>query len=505
MDVRRIGIIAFLFAFFVSATEVEAKLLQIIHTNDLHSHMDYAGSQPSRGGYAAVKQVVNFLKLRANLQSIPTLILDAGDFSEGTHFFFAEHGVRSWKAMDEIGYDAVALGNHDYQIGNAGMDFILKHFNPKYALLAANYDVGNGYPYVRDAIQPYVEYQKDGIKIAVIGLTTDSLVYKWTAKPGGDVENPTSVAKKLVPQLRKRNDFVIAITHLGHEEEVQLLKDVPGIDIVIGGHSHTELRKPVYVSRNNSFGITVQAGDHGRFVGDFLVDLKKNATPRVVRYKLVEVNPLVTGEDWGMLNFVAETRAAVDDRFGRQGWLDEVIGVTKIPMDRPVNGNTAWSGIFPKAYRLAAKADLAFDVGEFYGPSQPKGNITREKLLRYFPRTFDIFDDAGWTVWTIRLTGATITQVIKQAAKVGFFFNTDNITYRTIIDKNGKIDLTDFKVGGQKISLLRSYKVATSEGLGRGASKAHWLASLIANAEDTGIPIWTSVEAQIRQQYPVKP
>ncbi|MEQ1877806.1 MAG: metallophosphoesterase, partial [Bdellovibrionia bacterium] len=453
MDVRRTLKLWCAISVLMFPLVSRAKLVQVIHTNDLHSHMDYAGSKPDRGGYAAVKNLINLLRLKAKIQGIPTLVLDAGDFSEGTHYFLADHGVKSWEAMDEIGYDAVALGNHDYQVGNVGLDYILKAFRPKFNLVAANYEVENGYPYAKAAIKPYVEFDKGGIKIAVLGLTTNELFYRWTAKPGGNVLDPTATAKKHVTELKKRNHFVFALTHLGTSADAKLLIDVPSLDLVVGGHSHDALFKPVYIPRAKNFGINVQAGEHGKYVGDMLLDLQPGVPPRVVRYKLVEVNPLLVGQDWSMLYFVHETRKAIETRFG-DGWLDEVIGHSATDLERPLNGTTKWSSIYPRVFRKVTGADMAWDVGEFYGPSQAKGDITREKLIRFFPRVFDIFNPNGWTVWTFKLSGKAIVEIIKGAAKVGFFFNLDGLTYRAVTKADGTKDYVDFKIGGQNVAPL---------------------------------------------------
>ena len=501
MDVRRVFSLYLLVLGLVWPQFAGAKLVQVIHTNDLHSHMDYAGSKPDRGGYAAVKSLINLLKFKAKIQGIPTLILDGGDFSEGTHFFLAEQGLMSWEAMDEIGYDAVALGNHDYQIGNEGIDYILKMFRPKFNLLAANYIVENGFPSAKAGIKPYVEFEKGGIKIAILGLTTNELFYRWTAKPGGSVEDPIATAKKYAPELKKRNHFVFALTHMGANDERKLLEQVPAIDLVVGGHSHTTFFKPVYVPRAKNFGIQVQAGEHGKYVGEMLLDLQPGVPPRVIRYKLNEVNPLLVGQDWSMLYFVSQTRKAIEKRYG-DGWLDEKIGYSKTDLERPLDGTTAWSSIYPRAFRKATGSDMAFDVGEFYGPTQVKGDITREKLLRFYPRVFDIFNPNGWTIWTVKIAGKVMVDIVKVAARIGFFFNLDGMTYRTVKKADGSYDYVDFKIGGQPVSPLKVYKVATSEGLGRGAKNASWLADLLTNPEDSGIPIWKTVEDEVRKSMP---
>jgi 5'-nucleotidase/UDP-sugar diphosphatase len=487
------------FCILSSSLDAQARPIQIIHTNDLHSHMDFAGTHPGRGGYAAVKTVIDRLKAQADSQGIPTLILDAGDFSEGHPYFMADEGLRSWDVLNEMGYDAVALGNHDYQVGTIGMESILSRFKPRYALLAANYRVDKKFVQARETIRPYAEFKRDGLRIAVLGLTTNELFYRWTAAPGGKVKDPLKTAKKVAKDLASRSDFVIALTHLGIEKDISLLEKTPEIGLIVGGHSHTFLSQPVWVERSGiaARAPIVQAGEHGQFVGDLLVDIEPGLEPVVLRYGLVEVDRQKVADDVNVAHYVSETRDALERRYGA-GWLDEVIGWSDIPMERPINGTTAWGAIFARTFRERAGADIGMDVGEFYGPSQEGGPITRDKLMRFYPRTFDQTNPKGWTIWTVQVHGKALEEVIKGMAKTGTFFNLDGLTYRVNTDAAGKIHLDQFRVGGKKINPVKLYTLAVGEGLGLGSKRAHWLTSLYFNPQDTGIPIWDAVVEHVR-------
>src|SRR5262245_44283655 len=132
-------LISLLLASLAFPKPASAALLEIIHTNDLHSHFEHS-VDPTEGSYAALKAQIDRLKSEAQAQGIETLVLDAGDFSEGTEFFLAEHGEDSYRMMDALGYDAVALGNHDYLMGQDELDRLLGKVAPNYKLLCANFD-----------------------------------------------------------------------------------------------------------------------------------------------------------------------------------------------------------------------------------------------------------------------------------------------------------------------------------------------------------------------------
>jgi hypothetical protein len=141
---------------------------------------------------------------------------------------------------------------------------------------------------------------------------------------------------------------------------------------------------------------------------------------------------------------------------------------------------------------------VGLDVGEFYGESQPGGPITRDKLIRYYPRIFNPKEKRGWTIWTVGLHGKALTEIIEGVAASGIFFNLDGLTYTKTYDKTGKLKLKDFRIHGKWVNPVKRYKVAVSEGLGLGSKRANWFARAYFRPRNTGIFVWEAVEAQLR-------
>lgn len=499
---------------FILATLTEpwtswARPIQILHTNDLHSHLEYGDSRGT-GGYEAVHRVIERLKARAAEQNIEALVLDAGDFSEGSPFFFADEGRASWKAIDSMGYDAVAIGNHDWLISASQMNEILGAIRPRTPFVAANFAFSSRLKNLARHVVPHVELRKAGLRIAVLGLTTNEFVYRWRVHQG-DITDPIARANELLPELRARNDMVIALTHLGTEVDLELARNTSGIGLVVGGHSHTLLHSPLLAKNTRGIPVpVVQAGQHGEYVGDLLVDMEPGKPVQVLRYALVPVHreeppelasagraPASVHATEDMARQVREARAALERRY-TPDWLYEPVAFSEVPVERPLYGPTVWGNLTAEAMQEAGSADLSLDVGEFYGEDQPAGPVTRESLMWLYPRSFDTRDSRGWTVWNVKVPGWLLAIVLSEAMKVGRFLNTSGVTYEVHSDEQGT-RVENIRIGGRRLRYHREYTVAVSEGIGRGALEISFLLRAIFDPEDTGVPVWTAIERKARQ------
>ncbi len=219
----------FLAFVFLSSFSANAKLLQIIHTNDLHSHFDRA-QRAEFGGYAALKAAMDKLRSEAAEQGIETLVLDGGDFSEGTQHYFADGGAWSWKMLDALGFDAVTLGNHDYLMGMPQLDRLVGRVNPAFRLVCANLDAWGDFPNLERHLRPYAEFRRAGARIGVMGLTADAFEYRWRVGQLA-IDSSYEAVSRFLPELRSRNDFVIALSHLGIGDERRLARSTTGFDL----------------------------------------------------------------------------------------------------------------------------------------------------------------------------------------------------------------------------------------------------------------------------------
>ena len=272
---------------FSSTTQ---KKITILHTNDVHSHIDPFGPDDGRnankGGVARRASLIeNIRKENPN-----TLLLDAGDIFQGTPYFNYYGGELEFKLMSMLKYDAATIGNHDFDNGIDGLYAQFPH--AKFDFISANYDFSNT---VLDThIKPYKTFVKDGIKIGVFGLgiELDGLVIKELYKETV-YYNPTEIAQDMSRILKEEEqcDLVICLSHLGYNyrneaekpSDLTLARATKNIDLIIGGHTHTFLRKPTIVKNTDEKNVLVnQVGSYGLYLGkiDFYFDSEKNKSAK---------------------------------------------------------------------------------------------------------------------------------------------------------------------------------------------------------------------------------
>ncbi|MNO22443.1 Trifunctional nucleotide phosphoesterase protein YfkN precursor [compost metagenome] len=280
--------------------------LRVLHTNDTHGHLE------------------NITKRTSAISSERTgntVLLDAGDVFSGTLYFTQFKGQADIEFMNNIGYDAMTFGNHEFDL-NKEQPEVLKNFvtAAKFPFTSANIDFttkgselaelyhnaigtletdetkstakdGNIYPSVIKDVY--------GEKVGIFGLTTEDTV--GLSSPGDKISFKDHVesAKNTVAMLEAQGiNKIIAVTHLGYTVDQELAKAVPGIDIIVGGHSHTKIDNPPTPIVNVGTGkkvLIVQTGEYSQFLGELNVTFDKNGEILAYNGKLLDVN--LFGED----------------------------------------------------------------------------------------------------------------------------------------------------------------------------------------------------------------
>lgn len=278
----------------------QEKRITFIHTNDLHSHMmpfapelDFVPHEinvdQTVGGWA---RIATLIQEERGKRTNPVLVLDAGDFTMGSLFhMLAREEALELELMEEMGYDLITLGNHEFDLFPRGLARIINRAHGKGkmpeivfagAIFSEQSDKDDDLEeiFIRKLVKPYTIREVEGLRIGFFGIMGKIAAGDAPFASPVKFQDSVETAREMVQILREdeKVDVVVCLSHSGlyigkTSEDEDLAKKVPGIDVLISGHSHTYLDEPLVV--NNT--LIVQAGEYGKAVGvmDLLWDGKK--------------------------------------------------------------------------------------------------------------------------------------------------------------------------------------------------------------------------------------
>lgn len=280
-SMRTYIILAMMVLSVVSVQARKNKQVVILHTNDTHSCVMPLKKELSdtalagRGGFLRrVAMVKEQRRLHPGL-----LLFDSGDFSQGSSYYTMFKGDVEIGLMNEMGYDAVTIGNHEFDYG---LDNMVRLFRmAKFPVVCSNYDFSG--TELQGLVKPYITLRRHGVRIGVFALcpAMKGLVSQKNYGPLKFLD-PIEMAHKMVDVLRneKKCDVVICLSHLGWDEDEygdqRVIANTPGIDLVLGGHTHTYMTNLEYVKDPSGRMVPVdQNGKHAVFVGKLVLDFEK--------------------------------------------------------------------------------------------------------------------------------------------------------------------------------------------------------------------------------------
>jgi 5'-nucleotidase/UDP-sugar diphosphatase len=455
--------------------------ITVMHTNDHHGR--FWKNRDGEYGMAARKTAIDSIRAEVAAQGGYSLLLDGGDVNTGVPESDLQDAVPDFKGMNLLGYDAMAVGNHEFDKS----PFVLKMQREltTFPMLSANI-YRNG----ERVFEPYKIFSLGGIKVGVMGLTTEDtrkMVHPDNIQ-GMEFRGVIAEAARTVPELRSKADIVIATTHMGHYEDgnhgtqatgdVEMARAVKGIDLVVGGHTQNpacmkaeNVLDRAYVpgtdckpDRQNGTWI-VQAHEWGKYVGRADFEFR-NGEFTLVRYALIPVNlkKSVKAAD-GKTGLVTYTPEIAEDKamlallkpfqeFGQQKLLVEV-GSTdaKLEGDRSLvrTQPTALGVMIGQAMMDKAKADFAIVNAGGVRDSLPAGKLNYKDILTVHP--------FGNTITFVDLSGAEVLNYLNAAAKMssgsGAFAQFAGVQL-TITSGSVK----DVRIRGAMLNPAASYRLA---------------------------------------------
>ena len=262
----RKSFIALVCALSLACAGASAQELVILHVNDTHSHLDPERNGSNKGKGGVIERAAYVDSLRKAVGKKNVLLLHAGDWDQGTPYFTVFNGDLEVNLLNALKYDCVTFGNHEFD--NGIEDLARRVKNIDCPVVCANYDFS---PFDMD-VQPYTIVKRGGMKIGIIGMLVDisTVVSRETADRIPKIEDNAAQVNKWASYLKdkKKCDMVIVLSHMGYDEDVEIVKDIKNVDLIVGGHSHTILKDFTYADDLEGKKIPViQDGYWGMYIG----------------------------------------------------------------------------------------------------------------------------------------------------------------------------------------------------------------------------------------------
>jgi len=428
----------------VTAATDDAVTLTIIHINDRHGRMD----------------ADSYISQLAKETAGNVLILDAGDALHGQTTAILSKGAAMVELMNAVGYSAMVTGNHEF---NYGMERLIELSEMMdFPLLAANIKTSDG----KTLFQPYAIFPMEGIKVGVFGLATPETVRASDPRNTTELtfEDPSAAAKEMVEALKSEGcDIIIALMHMGIEEasdsanRSDTLALIPGIDVIIDGHSHTKLDNGLLVGNT----LIAQTGEHGQNIGVIEITISDGIVSKTAR--LIEVNNALIADEQ-ILAKIIELNAANETLTGLiVGYTPEFLNGER---NQVRTGETNLTNLITDSMRHTTGADIAFLNSGGIRASIPEGDITMGHVLNTLPFSNILI--------TMEITGADLLKILEHGISlypepVGQHIQVSGIHFEFDPDaeQGGKVTSITMADSGA-FDISKTYTVVTIEFIAAG-------------------------------------
>ena len=499
---------------FVPAAMAEGPItVTILHTNDTHAHLESFEpfKQPLQGGVARRYTLIE--QIRAEGGNV--ILLDAGDVFQGTLYFNQYQGQADLYFMNAMGYDAMCVGNHEFDSGPAVLAAFID--GAEFPVISANIDV-SAEPTLAGKIPAYTVLDVAGEKIAVFGLTTEDTPILSSPGPNVIFKDPISSAEATVDELEAQGiNKIIALTHLGYSRDLDLAAAVEGIDVIVGGHSHTLLGDmegaegpypTVVTSPAGEPVLVVTAKCWGSYLGRLDVTFTAEGVVETYGGAPIFIDESIP-ENPEMAAKLAEYAAPIEELKAT------VIGQTAVDLDgerehvRTMETNLGNLICDAMLWRTAAdNTVIAIQNGGGIRASIPAGDVSLGQVLEVLPfgNTIVNFDLTGAEIVEALENGVSMVEEVKgrfpQVGGLRYAFNPDLPAGSRIIS----VEVWD---PAQKayvpLDLKATYRVCTNNFLYGGGDGYEVFATKARNVNETGLLLSDVLVEYIKAHSPVSP
>ncbi len=427
----------------------------ILHTNDFHGAIEpEARNSGETGGLVNLVSLID--KLRAENPE-RTLVLDAGDTFQGTYLSNSTQGEVVMAAMNIAGYDAWALGNHEFDWGQGPLKARIEE--ARFPVLAANLQ-GADTEEMWGKVKPYTIVEAGKAKVAILGLTYPNTpgINKPQNVAGLEFRGAAETVREYLAELEEQADLVVVLSHAGHDADIDLARSVEGIDLIVGGHSHAYVERPRQVGDT----LVAQAGAKGQVLGrlELTVDLETGKITGVGGQRALEQ---VTG-DISPVN--QEVKDLVDAALVEASeTMNQPIGETVRALEPQRVGEFALGNLVVDAMLVSEVDGRAADITTHNNAGirdgLPKGPVNYGQIYAVLP-----FDNQ---LMAMDLTGKQVLEILEhsvsdQAGKL----QVAGLTFHFDMSRPRGSRVLEVTVGGQPLDLARTYRMVTIDYLAGG-------------------------------------
>ena len=451
--------------------------ITILHVNDTHSNLAPIGPRDntlaaSMGGIARAATLIGMTR-----QTDPNvMVLHAGDVCIGDLFYNVFYGVPELQLMASLGFDAMAVGNHEFDLTPSTLMQTLEAAYPTggIPLLSANLILPDSTvaPLAR-YIQPYVIKQEGSAKVGIFGMTTPATNVVSQPSPAFFDTNIVEIASAMVDTLKAHGcTMIVCLSHLGVGLDKIVAEYVPGINVIVGGHDHYLFEKPlVQINVVGDTTYIVQAGAFYLHMGK-LQFVIKGSSVKLLSYAMIPLDASIP-EEPSIAATVTELIAGIEAKYGpvyshKIGYVTDLFGeeadslMFNGPKDTPI-GN-----LVTDAFRAATGTQIAIEAGGSTAQPFYKGPITGADAFRVVGYGFNTDNGLGYRVATFKMTGASIVvglefglssieendEYLLQASGLSYSYNPHHEVFSR---------LSSVTIGGERLDPLATYTVSSNE------------------------------------------
>lgn len=468
----------------------------ILHTNDIHGNIlprkvkDEEGRQVETGGEAVLASVIEDERQKAAQNGENVILVDSGDIAMGTAISGVFQGKPMIEIMNREGYDAATIGNHDLDWGIAPLQNMIEQ--AKFPFVASNLLGSDGKQLPK--IRPFIIKELPGVKVGIVGIANPQTNHITSKDEVKDLKfiDPIESLNQTIPVMKEQGaDIIIVLSHAGLENDKKIASNVKGIDLIVGGHSHHTLQKPIQVGKT----LIVQTGYGGRNLGkvqlEWEPDKKQTISGNATLIPIVKnrINP-----DREVSLIIKKYQEKVDAIMGVK------LGEAAEDLQHPVDGRESNLGnTIADVMRNRTGADFAIINSGSIRSDLRRGEIRYRDIYSVIP-----FDSK---IVTLEMSGEDLLDILEAAAGRSRDESLQVSGLKVKYDSSRPIGQRLVSVedeDGNKINPEKNYTVATIDYLSRGGDHYDRFTNCKTINEDLGV-LQEEMAEQVKVDHTLRP